>query len=55
MAFDPLSWAIGYALKKGLDRLLTHKSLAASHRERTTPLKIFVSSTTKDLARGTQV
>jgi hypothetical protein len=27
MAFDPLSWAIGYALKKGLDRLLTHKSL----------------------------
>jgi len=28
MAFDPLSWAIGYALKKGLDRLLTHKSLS---------------------------
>ena len=26
MAFDPLSWAIGYTLKKGLDRLLTHKS-----------------------------
>jgi tetratricopeptide (TPR) repeat protein len=30
MAFDPLSWAIGYALKKGLDRLLTHKSLASN-------------------------
>jgi hypothetical protein len=29
MAFDPLSWAIGYALKKGLDRFLTHKSLSA--------------------------
>ncbi|MGA2071478.1 MAG: hypothetical protein ABSG97_09015 [Sedimentisphaerales bacterium] len=27
MAFDPLSWAIGYTLTKGLDRLLTHKSL----------------------------
>ena len=27
MAFDPLSWAIGCTLKKGLDRLLTHKSL----------------------------
>jgi len=30
MAFDPLSWAIGYALKKGLDRLLTHESLASN-------------------------
>lgn len=30
MAFDPLSWAIGYTLKKGLDRLLTHKSLASN-------------------------
>jgi len=30
MAFDPLSWAIGYALKKGLDRLLTHESLSLS-------------------------
>ncbi len=29
MAFDPLSWAIGYALKKGLDQFLTHKSLSA--------------------------
>jgi hypothetical protein len=28
MAFDPLSWAIGYALKKGLDHFLAHKSLS---------------------------
>ena len=28
MAFDLLSWAFGYALKKGLDRFLNHKSLS---------------------------
>jgi tetratricopeptide (TPR) repeat protein len=30
MAFDPLSWAIGYTLTKGLNRFLAHKTLASN-------------------------
>jgi hypothetical protein len=30
MAFDPLSWAIGFALTKGFNRLLIDQSLATN-------------------------